>query len=119
MILILGFTRTSYSFPRNVRIGGSDVRQLQLGFLLPMMVRKFHSSARLLQEFIYKYHIVTHLLPSRIPTVCLQLFEIRYIWNLIANPMDLSLLKVNVKVIDSRSGVAETSDPIDSAEAAS
>ena len=34
-----GLGRTSYSFPRNVRIGGSDVRQLQLGFLLPMMVR--------------------------------------------------------------------------------
>ncbi len=36
-----------------------------------------------------------------------QLFEIRYICNLIANPMDLSLLRVSVKVIDSRSGEAE------------
>ncbi len=46
----------------------------------------------------------------------LQLFEIRYIWNLIANPMDLSLLKVNVKVIDSRSSLAETADVSEPAE---
>jgi hypothetical protein len=38
----------------------------------------------------------------------LQFFQIRYIWNLIANPMDLTLLRVNVKVIDSRSGVIDT-----------
>ena len=39
-----------------------------------------------------------------------QLFEIRYICNLIANPMDLSLLRVSVKVIDARSGAAEAID---------